>query len=161
MIANSYIILSYWGGKKRDGKRGRGATGKMPFVAALEVSPEGHPLYMKLSHLAGFSKKELGDWASKHLSPGTLVTTDGLNCFPGVLEASCDHETIHTSGPVYDGHKVFPWLNTMIGNVKKSIHGTYYAVSQKHLPRYLAEFCYRFNRRYQLGDIIERLVYIL
>jgi hypothetical protein len=26
---------AYWGGKKRDGKRGRGASGKMPFVVAL------------------------------------------------------------------------------------------------------------------------------
>ena len=150
----------YWGGKKRDGKRGRGATGKMPFVAALEVSPEGHPLYIKFSQVDGFSKKEIGAWASKHLAPGTLVATDGLSCFPGVAEAACDHEAIITSGPEYDEFKVFTWLNTMIGNVKKAIHGTYHAVSLEHLPRYLAEFCYRFNRRYQLGDMIERLVYV-
>lgn len=150
----------YWGGKKRDGKRGRGATGKMPFVAALEVSPEGHPLFVKFSQLGGFSKKEIGAWASKHLAPGTLVATDGLSCFPGVSEAACDHEAIITSGPEYDKFKVFTWLNTMIGNVKKAIHGTYHSISQKHLPRYLAEFCYRFNRRFELGDMIERLIYV-
>jgi len=150
----------YWGGKKRDGKRGRGATGKRPFVAALEVSPEGHPLYIKFNQVDGFSKKEIGAWASKHLAPGTLVATDGLNCFPGVAEAACDHEAIITSGPEYDEFKVFTWLNTMIGNVKKAIHGTYHAVSLEHLPRYLAEFCYRFNRRYQLGDMIERLAHV-
>ena len=42
---------AYWGGKKRDGKRGRGATGKMPLVAALSLSDKRHPLYLKLSHL--------------------------------------------------------------------------------------------------------------
>ena len=151
---------AYWGGKKRDGKRGRGATGKMPFVAALEISPKGHPLYLKLSHLADFTKKTISTWAAKHLSPGTLVASDGLNCFPGVSEASCDHEAIITSGPEYDEFKVFTWLNTMIGNVKKAIHGSYHAVSEKHLPRYLAEFCYRFNRRYLLDDMIERLAYV-
>lgn len=151
---------AYWGGKKRDGKRGRGATGKMPFVAALEISPQGHPLYLKLSHLADFSKKTISTWAAKHLSPGTLVASDGLSCFPGVSEAACEHEAIITSGPEYDEFKVFTWLNTMIGNVKKAIHGSYHAVSEKHLPRYLAEFCYRFNRRYLLGDMIERLVYV-
>ncbi len=47
----------------------------------------------------------------------------------------------------------------MIGSVKNSIHGTYHAISDKHLPRYLAEFCYRFNRRFKLEDMIPRLGY--
>ena len=45
----------------------------------------------------------------------------------------------------------------MIGNVKNSIHGTYHAVSEKYVPRYLAEFCFRFNRRFELGKMIEQL----
>jgi hypothetical protein len=42
----------------------------------------------------------------------------------------------------------------MLGNVKRSLHGTYHAMSQKHLPRYLAEFCYRFNRRFRMGEMV-------
>lgn len=152
---------AYWGGKKRDGKRGRGASGKMPFVAALAVTPNGHPLYLKLSHLNGFSKNEIGSWASKHLTSGSVVASDGLNCFPAVAEADCHHEPIFMNGSSeYDEFKVFKWVNTMIGNVKNAIHGTYHAVSSKHLPRYLAEFCYRFNRRFQLDAMVERLAYV-
>lgn len=152
---------AYWGGKKRDGKRGRGASGKMPFVAALSITSEGNPLYLRMSHLGAFSKTEVSSWAQKHLNAGSLVVSDGLNCFPGVKQAACNHEPIITSSGVseYDEFKVFKWLNTMIGNVKNAIHGTYHAVSEKHLPRYLAEFCYRFNRRFQLGDMINRLAY--
>ena len=40
---------AYWGGKRRDGKRGRTATGKNPLVAALSLTREGRPLYLKLS----------------------------------------------------------------------------------------------------------------
>jgi len=54
---------------------------------------------------------------------------------------------------------VFQWLNTVIGNVKNALRGTYHAISEQHLPRYLAEFCYRFNRRFQLGAMVDRLVY--
>jgi hypothetical protein len=50
-------------------------------------------------------------------------------------------------------------VNTALGNVKNAIHGTYHAISPKHLPRYLAEFCYRFNRLFQLEDLIPRLTY--
>ncbi|MGE4403395.1 MAG: hypothetical protein AB7F61_17160 [Desulfobulbus sp.] len=30
-------------------------------------------------------------------------------------------------------------------------------MSDRHLPRYLAEFCYRFNRRFRLGTMVEQL----
>jgi hypothetical protein len=33
-------------------------------------------------------------------------------------------------------------------------------VREKHVPRYLAEFEYRFNRRYDLAAIIPRLAFI-
>ena len=51
----------------------------------------------------------------------------------------------------------FSWVNVMFGNVKRSLHDTYHVVSQKHLPRYLAEFCYRFNRRFDMGQMISSL----
>ena len=34
---------AYWGGKKNDGIRGRGATGKMPFVAHSHCRKRGIP----------------------------------------------------------------------------------------------------------------------
>lgn len=35
---------AYWGGKKLDGVRGRRATGKIPFIAAVSTNEVGHPL---------------------------------------------------------------------------------------------------------------------
>ena len=40
-----------------------------------------------------------------------------------------------------------------------TIVGTYRAISRKHVPRYLAEFEYRFNRRYDLAAMIPRLAW--
>ena len=54
----------------------------------------------------------------------------------------------------------FKWVNTLLGNVKSSIRGTFHSIGLKHAPGYLAEFEYRFNRRYRLGDMIERLIYV-
>ena len=47
----------------------------------------------------------------------------------------------------------------MLGNVKNAIRGTYHAVDPKHVPRYLAEFEYRFNRRFDLASLVDRLVH--
>jgi ribosomal protein L37AE/L43A len=41
-----------------------------------------------------------------------------------------------------------------------SLHGTYKAVRGKQLVRYLGAFAYRFNRRFELGSMIERLAYV-
>ena len=152
---------AYWGGERSGGKRGRGAPGKTPFVAAVQTNEDGHPVAMCFTKLKGFRKEEIARWAQRHLTAGSLVVSDGLNCFTGVKTAGCQHEAIVTGGgPASVTLEAFTWINTMIGNVKNSMHGSYHAISERHLPRYLAEFCYRFNRRYKLEDMIPRLGYI-
>lgn len=66
---------------------------------------------------------------------------------------------IVTGGGVSDlGHLIFWWVNTMPGNVKNAMHGTYRALRPKYLQRYLSEFCYRFNRRFDLAALVRRLI---
>jgi hypothetical protein len=151
---------AYWGGERRGGKRGRGAPGKTPFVAAVQTNEEGHPIAMRLTKLKSFSKEEIAQWAVRHLEASSLVVSDGLPCFSGVEAAGCEHEAIVTGGgPESVTLEAFTWVNTMIGNVKNSMHGSYHAIRVRHLPRYLAEFCYRFNRCFKLEDMIPRLGY--
>jgi len=49
----------YLGGKRHGGKRGRGAEDKTPFIAAVMTNEEGHPLFMRLSEVAGFTLEML------------------------------------------------------------------------------------------------------
>lgn len=46
----------------------------------------------------------------------------------------------------------------MISDVKNSLHGTYHVISRKHLPRYLSEFCFRFNYRFRLEEVLDALL---
>ena len=41
-----------------------------------------------------------------------------------------------------------------LGNVKNAITGTYHAIRGPHMPRYLAEVEYRFNRRYESAALV-------
>lgn len=160
---NNFILLddAYWGGKKQDGVRGRGATGKTPFVASVCLTRNGRPDRMRMSRVTGFVKDEIAAWAKKHLSPFSIVISDAFKCFPGVKEAQCEHEAVKThTEKGYDENGIFKWVNIMIGNIKNALHGTYHHVSASHLPRYLAEFCYRFNRRYELHQMVDRLAYV-
>ena len=152
---------AYLGGERSGGKRGRGAPGKTPFVAAVETNAEGHPLRVKLTVVEGFRLTEIAAWAQQHLSPGTQVLSDGLACFNGVTAAGCVHEPMVTGGGKAAVERPeFRWVNTILGNIKNALCGTYHAVRPKYAQRYLAEFEYRFNRRFDLPDIIPRLVYV-
>jgi len=152
---------AYWGGKKRDGIRGRGATGKIPFVAAVSTNEHGHPLEMRFSQVEVFSKKSIKSWAQHHLAPNCTVVSDGLGCFKVIAETGYKHTAIVTGGgPKSVDIPEFKWVNTIIGNVKKPLHGTFHAISEHHFARYLAEFCYRFNRRFDLAEMITRFGYI-
>jgi transposase-like protein len=151
----------YWGGEQQGGKRGRGSDNKTPFVAAVSLDKNNHPMAMNMNVVEGFRSTEITRWAKQHLQPGSMVISDGLACFSAVTEASCHHYSIVTGGgPKSVTKEEFTWVNTMIGNVKKAINGTYHAIDPKHLPRYLAEFCYRFNRRFQLQNMLPRFAYM-
>ena len=47
------------GGERSAGKRGRGAPGKTPFVAAVETNEDGHPLRVKLTVVEGLRLTEI------------------------------------------------------------------------------------------------------
>ena len=152
---------AYRGGERRGGKRGRGASGKTPFVAAVELDREGRPMRLRLSRVGSFRSEEIATWARCHLEPGTIVVSDALGCFRAVRHAGCFHQPFMTgSGPASARHPALTRVNTILGNIKRSLRGTYHHLGSKHLPRYLAEFTYRFNRRFSLSEMFPRLAFV-
>jgi transposase-like protein len=151
----------YYGGERHGGKRGRGSENKIPFIAAVSTNDKGHPIYMNFNVVKGFRLSEVARWAKLHLASGSIVVSDGLACFTAVTQAQCEHfSTVTGGGPESVTKEQFIWINTMIGNVKNAITGTYHAIKAAHLPRYLAEYCYRFNRRFELKDMLPRFMYV-
>jgi len=53
----------------------------------------------------------------------------------------------------------FQWINTVPGNFKTSISGTYHSIGfKKYCHRFLSECQYRFNRRFDLFSMFKRLI---
>jgi transposase-like protein len=151
---------AYLGGERSGGKRGRGAAGKTPVVAAVETTADRKPRRLRLSVVKGFRKREVEKLAKRDFAAGSNVVSDGLSCWPAVEKAGCTHFPMVTgSGKRGAGWAPFKWVNTTLGNVKTALAGTYHHVSAKHAQSYLASFAYRFNRRFQLDSIVERLAW--
>jgi len=79
--------------------------------------------------------------------------------FNEVPMTSCMHQP-----PVVGGRKPsdlpqFQWINTLLGNPTTSLSGTHHACAlSKYAARYLAAFAYRFNRRFELATLPQRLL---
>ena len=112
------------GGARAGGKRGRGAPGKTPFVAAVSTSPEGRPRKVKLVPVKGFRKREIARGAKRWRAPGSEVLTDGLRCWNALDGVVGSHRAIRTPGGRPPASP-FKWVNTTLGNIKSAITGTY------------------------------------
>ena len=111
---------------------------------------------MRMSKVKAFTSFEIERWSLRHLNDNCIVVTDGFRPFSKICHVVDLHHSINATGIYKDPENTFfHWVNTMIGNVKRSIHGTYHSVSSKHLPQYLAEFNFRFNNRFNMGSMID------
>jgi hypothetical protein len=150
---------AYLGGERSGGKAGRGSENKVPFVAAVSLSDDGHPLRAKLTPVAGFTLKAIEQWASEHLAPGATVLSDGLACFSAVTKAGCAHQPTVAGERKPKDMPEFEWINTVLGNLKTSLTGSYHAFAfRKYAALYLGAFAYRFNRRFDLRTLHQRLL---
>ena len=145
---------AYLGGERSGGKRGRGAPGKTPFVAAVETTTEGKPIRLKLRRVTSFCATSIAGFAKRSLDPDCSVVSDGLQCFAGVADAGCAHQVIKTgSGPKAARTPAFKWVNTALGNIKAAITGTYRAINSKHFyaPTTLTDFAAGIDAMVQVG----------
>ncbi len=111
--------------------------------------------------VTGFRKGEKGEikgWALHYIESAFLLISDELPCFNAIESADSHHLKIVTGGVASVESPYFTWVNAMISNVKNAMHATYHAIKRKHLPRYLGEFCYKFNRRYDMVGMLTQLL---
>ena len=117
---------AYLGGERSGGKVGRGAEGKTPFLAAVQTTEQSQPEKIKLTVIKGFRSEELREWSQRHLTPGSTVISDGLACFNAVTKIGCEHDKIVCGGGRASVQEAeFHWVNTILGNLKSALRGTY------------------------------------
>ena len=150
---------AYLGGERTGGKVGRGSENKVPFIAAVQTTPDGQPQFVCLRQQP-FTMEEVAIFAARSIAPTATVVSDGLWCFGAVQIVGAEHERVVTGGGK-DSVRLpqFRAVNTFLGNLKRSLGGTYHAFDfAKYAHRYLAEAQYRFNRRFNLRSILARLL---
>ncbi len=154
---------AFYGGRKQKGNRGRAqVAGKAMIVAAVEkVSTAGTKNKginkqgfiaggARIAVLANATAEQLGGFIRSNIKPGTLIVSDGFKGYTGLDEYK--HLPI-IQGAGENAGVNMPIIHKLFSNIKVWLNGTHHGVSVKHLPRYLREWSYRFNRRGRIGQL--------
>lgn len=149
---------AYLGGERSGGKTGRGSENKVPFIAAVQTTEDGKPVLACFAQVP-FTKQAVDEFAANSLARPLTVVSDGLGCFTAAEDAGVHERHVTGGGKASVKLPQFQAVNTLLSNLKTAMAGTYHAVKfAKYAHRYLAEFQYRFNRRFDLRAILRRLV---
>ena len=78
--------------------------------------------------------------------------TDEWLAYRKVGQEFTDHQRVaHSHGEYARGDAHVNTAEAFFANLKRGVNGQYHHVSRAHLPRYLAEFDFRYNNRIALG----------
>jgi transposase-like protein len=148
---------TYIGGKRKSGKRGRGARSKVPVLVAVESRPKGCG-HVALSKVTSLTSPQTKSFLIDTVKMDAVIFSDSFS----VYHSLCQDLNLYplTVGNGQRAVEILPDVHRVIARLKTWIRGTHTHVSSKHLDRYLAEFSYRFNRRFKhrRDTIFDRLV---
>jgi transposase-like protein len=140
---------SYVGGP-RPGKRGRGAAGKALVAGAVEAgATEGRRLgRLRLAVVPDASAASLEGFLGAAVATPAAVATDGWSGYAGLTATGYAHEPVDPGASGSAAALRLPGIHLVFSLVKRWLLGTHHgAVGEKHLPAYLDEHVFRFNRR--------------
>jgi transposase-like protein len=134
--------------KKRTGR----GTDKVPVLALVERGGE-----VRSFRMANVTADTLGGAIRRHVSREAHLRTDAFQSYRKVGTEYASHETVDHVAEYVRGDVHTNTAENFFSILKRGIDGVYHHVSEAHLPRYLAEFDFRYNNRIGNGvDDAER-----
>jgi transposase-like protein len=134
---------TYIGGKgTRRGRPGKDSP-KTPVVALVQRDGE-----VRSHVVADVTGATLASVLKEHVDPSATLMTDEYVAYKSPATGFAAHETVNHSASEYSrGTVTTNRVEGYFSQLKRSIDGTHHRVSREHLPRYLAEFDYRYSTR--------------
>ena len=112
---------------------------------------------VRMNVIPDASAETLVPWCELNIEAGALVITDGWPAYNDLEHLGYVHRRILQSRKGKKTGAYLPMIHLIVSNLKRWLLGTHKgAVLPHHLPAYLNEFTFRFNRRYWRGPAFHR-----
>lgn len=138
-----YKPLNAYAPDKR--RTGRG-TDKTPVLALVERRGE-----VRSFRMANVTGDALKGAIRRNVARTAHMRTDSYSSYKGLAAEFASHETVNHDDEYVRGDVHTNTAENYFSILKRGTDGVYHHVSEAHLPRYLAEFDFRYNNRVALG----------
>jgi transposase-like protein len=138
---------TYVGGKQRNRGRGKATTNKEVVIGIRQRNGD-----LRFFHAEDAKKGTLAKYIQENISTDVeVIITDDLPAYPGAV-GDVEHKTVNHTAKEYVRYENGACITTntvesAFSLLKRGIIGSWHKISAKHLPAYLAEMEFRFNRR--------------
>ena len=144
---------TYVGGRRKGGKRGRGAEGKTIVFGMLKRAGS-----LKARIVPDVKRKTLRPIIAANVEAGSVISSDELGSYKkltemGYIHGACNHSAEQYVVGVYHVNGVEGFWS----HLKRGIVSTHASVSPQHLQKYVDEFAYRYNNRHDPAEMFRRL----
>ena len=148
---------TYVGGKVK-GKFGARAGGKQVVIGIRQRNGEA-----RFFHAPDAKSDTIARYLRENISADVdVLITDDATQYPGAMKKASipkeKHKRINHTNHVYvDGDIYTNTVENAFSLLKRGIMGTWHKISAKHLPAYLDEMTFRFNRRKNANLFLDTL----
>jgi transposase-like protein len=148
------------GGKQTLEDRRKFGTNKTPFFIGVEEGPKETPRFVTFQELEKVWEEHILPAIEKKIQKGSTIKSDGAAHYSAAeKKMGYGHERSVAMDDPKKTAEHLKWVNMLTSNLKRFLLSTYHGVFPKYRDAYLAEFAYRFNRRYWPYQAFDRLLY--
>lgn len=147
------------GGKQSLEERRMNGNNKTPFLITIEEDSNGGPRFLSFEELETIYEEHVIPAIKKNIRTGSTIKSDGAAAYVKTKKEGYEHEESVEMRDPEQTHEHLKWINTITSNLKRYLLSTHHGVFPKYRKVFLAEFAYRFNRRYWPSQAFDRLLY--
>ena len=137
---------TFIGGKAKNVHNGKPVPKKHPVVALVERGGK-----LKARHVPNVDSKNIREVLKGVDRKSHLMTDDSL-IYYWIGPSFAKHDAVNHSADEYvRGEAHVNTAESFFALVKRGMYGTYHAVSEKHLQRYINEAAFKWNNRIAIG----------
>lgn len=147
------------GTQTQEDRRERREERHSEFVMGVqEGATKDYPRFVTFEQLAAAFKEDILPAIEKRIAKGSMLKTDDAGAFKEAKEKGYRLQPVSMSKKPEKAKEHLKWIHWLSSNLKRGLVSTYHGCFPKYRKAYLAEFAYRFNRRYWPHQMFDRLL---
>ena len=112
-----------------------------------------------LKHIPNSGKWTLLQQIKKYVDPKAHVITDEFPAYKNLMVYGYNHDSVNHGDRQYVSGKIHTQsIENIWSHLKRGIYGVYRVVSKKYLQAYVDEFVWRYNNRFNSGEMFNNLL---